>query len=150
MSAPLLFAIAREESAFDARALSWAGARGLCQLMPNVALMQAAKLKMKVPSLAELFLPEINAYLGADHFMDQFKSLGHPLLAIAAYNGGAGSVRKWLNKMPKSLFPVDVFVEQIPFEQTREYVKKVSNAWMTYVWLGNLEKPDFALSLQKP
>ncbi len=151
MSTSLLFAIAREESAFDANAFSWAGARGLCQLMPDVAFAQAKKIKMKLASQDALFLPEINALLGADHFMEQLKNLGHPLLAIAAYNGGGGSVRKWLSKMPSEPFPVDVFVEQIPFEQTRDYVKKVSNAWMTYSWLDNgIDKIQFPLMLQKP
>ncbi len=151
MSASLLFAIAREESGFDARALSWAGARGLCQLMPEVAFAQAKKIKMKLASVDALFSPEINTILGADHYKEQLKNLGHPLLAIAAYNGGAGSVKKWLSKMPEDLFPVDVFVEQIPFEQTREYVKKVSNAWITYVWLYNEAGTiQFPLTLQKP
>ena len=113
----LLMGLAREESAFNADVVSWAGAIGLCQLMPPTAREEAQLLKLGDPSLAELRKPHLNARLGANHLSRRMKLLEHPLLAIAAYNAGPGNVRKWRTKSaPK---PLDAWVESIPVEQTR-------------------------------
>lgn len=142
----LLMGLAREESAFDADVVSWAGAIGLCQLMPFTAKEEAQLLKLGDPSLAELRQPALNARLGANHLSRRMKLLSHPLLAIAAYNAGPGNVAKWRKaNAPK---PIDAWVESIPVEQTRLYVKKVTGSWVVYEALdGDVSRVSFPLVL---
>lgn len=129
---PLLYGLAREESAFEAEVVSWAGAIGLCQLMPFTAREEAERVRVALPSLEALRDPRLNARLGASHLARRM-SLGHPLLAIAAYNAGPGNVTKWRKAHPD--LPLDAFVESIPVEQTRNYVKKVTGSWVVYTWM---------------
>lgn len=126
----LLMGLAREESAFNADVVSWAGAIGLCQLMPFTAKEEAQILKLGDPSLEELREPELNARLGGNHLSRRMKLLGHPWLAIAAYNAGPGNVAKW--RKPGDPKPIDAWVESIPVAQTRHYVKKVYGSWVVY------------------
>ncbi|MFZ9887149.1 MAG: transglycosylase SLT domain-containing protein [Myxococcota bacterium] len=144
--ATLLMGLCREESAFDADVVSWAGAIGLCQLMPPTAKEEAQLLKLASPSPEALRDPRLNARLGANHLSRRMKLLGHPLLAIAAYNAGPGNVAKWRkDDAPK---PIDAFVESIPVEQTRDYVKKVTGSWVVYEALdGDVENVRFPLLL---
>ena len=110
------------------------GAIGLCQLMPYTAKDEARLIRYKgsveLPALREPFL---NARLGAAHLGRRWRQLKHPFLAIAAYNAGPGNVKKWLRRVDG---PVDTFVESIPVEQTRHYVKKVTGSWVTYTLLS--------------
>lgn len=139
----LLFGLAREESAFDAGVVSWAGAVGLCQLMPPTAADEAADKKLAKPDIEALRDPNLNARLGAAHLARRMK-LGHVALAIAAYNAGPGAVAQW---NPHG--PLDAFVEQIPVDETRNYVKKVTGSWVTYSILdGNIDDVTFALTLK--
>ncbi len=132
---PLLMrSIAREESTFDASIVSWAGAVGLCQLMPGTANDEAKALKLPLPSVHDLTDPTLNATLGAAHLGRRLKGLKHPLKAIAAYNAGPGSVLKWLPPKGEKR-PIDTWVEAIPFDETRNYVKKVTGSWVTYTGL---------------
>ena len=143
----LLFGLAREESAFDADVISWAGAVGLCQLMPPTAKDEARDLKLPAPTVAALTGATLNARLGAAHLSRRMKGLRHPLLAIAAYNAGPGAVLQWLP--PRGVrMPLDFFVEQIPVEETRNYVKKVTGSWVTYAALdADVEEVRFALEV---
>jgi len=139
LPAHILFGLAREESAFDADVLSWAGAMGLTQLMPPTAREEAKLLRLPEPSVKDVLQPELNARLGARHLSRRL-SLGHPLLAIAAYNAGPGNVRKW-TKGERSSKAIDALVEGITIEQTRRYVKKVTGSWVAYALLyGDLEE----------
>lgn len=143
----LLFGLAREESAFDADVVSWAGAVGLCQLMPPTAKDEARDLKLPSPTIAALTDPTLNARLGAAHLSRRLHGLGHPLLAIAAYNAGPGAVLQWLP--PRGMrMPLDWFVEQIPVEETRNYVKKVTGSWVSYAALdADTDTVRFALEV---
>jgi soluble lytic murein transglycosylase len=116
--------LSREESQFDSQVISWAGAVGLCQLLPTTARLKES----------ELLNPEVNIETGAKHLKELSEDLWHPLKAIAAYNAGERAVKRWVSQNPKDI-PMDYFVELIPYEQTRNYVKKVSSAWLTYAWL---------------
>jgi soluble lytic murein transglycosylase len=139
----LLFGLAREESAFDAGVVSWAGAVGLCQLMPPTAADEAADKKLPKPDIDALRDPDLNARLGAAHLARRMK-LGHVALAIAAYNAGPGAVAQW---SPHG--PLDTFVEQIPVDETRNYVKKVTGSWVTYAILdGAVDDVAFPLTLR--
>ncbi len=142
----LLFGLVREESFFDAGIISWAGAIGLCQLTPTTADDEA-----KLQGMSGLILPQIreaktNTLLGANHLARHIKNLGHPLLGIAAYNGGPKSVRQWLTREPETR-AIDVFVEKIPFKETRKYVKRVVSAWATYNMLHRPSEITFSLNL---
>ena len=139
----LLFGLAREESAFDPEVISWAGAVGLCQLMPPTAADEARATGLPVPDVSALREPSLNARLGAAHLARRLK-LGHPALAIAAYNAGPGAVADWA---PHG--PLDAWVEQIPVEETRNYVKKVTGSWVTYAILdGSVDDVTFPLLLR--
>lgn len=142
----MLMGLSREESAFDEHVVSWAGATGLCQLMPATAADEAKALKLPAPTPELLAQPTYNANLGAAHLGRRLKGLGHPFKAIAAYNAGPGAVLKWMPPSGTSL-PVDRWVEQIPFDETRNYVKKVTNSWITYSALSGAPTPSFGLEI---
>ncbi len=135
---PLLMGLAREESAFDANVVSWAGAAGLCQLMPPTAADEARSMKHAPPTTEELVDPAFNARLGASHLGRRLRGMRHPFMAIAAYNAGPGSVAKWM-PAPGETWPVDIWVERIPVDETRNYVKKVTGSWVTYALLDGGE-----------
>ena len=143
----LLMGLAREESAFNAGVVSWAGARGLCQLMPPTAREEALAIGMPLADLDELLDPARNARLGAAHLGRRLRGIKNPILAVAAYNAGPGAVQKWMPEAGRSL-PTDAFVEQIPVEETRNYVKKVVGSWATYAVLdGDLKDVRFSLTI---
>ncbi len=120
----LLLAVSRQESAFHTGALSGAGARGLMQLMPATARLVADRLGVARPSRKELVDPHVNVRLGAHHFAALMRIYrGNRALAAAAYNAGEGRVKRWLKDADR--MPTAVWVERIPFRETRDYVKGV-------------------------
>lgn len=127
----LLQALMREESALDPKALSWAGALGLCQLMPYTAAEVAAQLKLPRPTTAELLEPELNVKLGARYLSDLLTRFdGTKFYAVASYNAGPGAVGRWRRELPTT--DLAAFVEQIPLQETRNYVKRVLRSYNTY------------------
>jgi soluble lytic murein transglycosylase len=125
----MVHAIARQESQFAQNAISYAGARGLMQLMPGTAREQAGKLGMTYMSANLIDSPSYNIQLGDGYFarmMDYFG--GSYPLAVAAYNAGPGNVNKWLaaNGDPRSgsVSWVD-WIERIPIYETKNYVQRV-------------------------
>src|SRR5262249_50826128 len=124
-------ALMREESALDPRALSWAGALGLCQLMPATAAEVAAQLNLPRPSTAALLEPELNLRLGARYLSDLvYRAQGVKQYALAGYNAGEGSVRRWRRDFGDA--DLDAWVENIPVQETRGYVKRVLRSYATY------------------
>ncbi|MGB1200044.1 MAG: transglycosylase SLT domain-containing protein [Cognaticolwellia aestuarii] len=114
------FAIARRESSFMADAYSSVGARGLMQIMPATA----KQLERKTVSSRYLLKAENNIKLGTKYLKQLLsRHSGNLVLATAAYNAGPYRVKQWLNDN-KSL-PADVWIETIPFKETRDYVKSV-------------------------
>jgi soluble lytic murein transglycosylase len=148
LPAGLLMAIAREESTFDAGVMSWAGAYGLCQLMPPTADEEAKALGIELHGNADLLQPAINARLGAAHLARRLRGLGASPLAIAAYNAGPGAVAKWL-PADKTAVALDWWVENIPVDETRNYVKKVTGSWLTYAWLDGGDAPVLPLTVKR-
>jgi soluble lytic murein transglycosylase len=127
----IFHALVREESIFNADIVSFAGARGLSQLMPATARIVARWLKIPSPSRQRLFDPALNLQIGARYLSflsDRYG--GNPFLAVAAYNAGEGSVDRWLRE--KGNRPTDEFIEMIPFRETRGYVKRVLTTWQLY------------------
>lgn len=127
----LLQALMREESALDPKALSWAGALGLCQLMPYTAAEVAAQLKLPRPTTAALLEPELNIKLGARYLSDlMMRFEGVKPFAVASYNAGPGAVGRWRKELPVEDLPA--WIEQIPLQETRNYVKRVLRSYNTY------------------
>jgi soluble lytic murein transglycosylase len=125
LSAPLLAAIAKQESRFSPTVRSPVGAVGLLQLMPDTA----AEVAGGPVSGAELEQPGRNAELGARYLRQMLSQWqGNPVPAVASYNAGPGAVTGWLD--PRLSEQPEVWVEAIPFPETRLYVKKVlGNLW---------------------
>ncbi|MET0067966.1 MAG: transglycosylase SLT domain-containing protein [Candidatus Thiodiazotropha sp.] len=118
-----IYAILRQESAFVSDARSSAGARGLMQLMPRTAKQIARELQFALIDADELFRPEVNIRLGTGYLNKIYRELQeNPVLATAAYNAGPSRVISWLPDQPQAS---DVWIETIPFSETREYLKRV-------------------------
>jgi soluble lytic murein transglycosylase len=131
LSPAYLFALTRSESFFDPEISSHAGARGLTQLMDSTAADIARKLSMSDYSL---FDAETNLRFGAFYFAELRGRLdGNVLAAFFAYNAGISRVRTWLTSARG--LPPDLFLETIPFAETREYGKNVVSAACMYAWL---------------
>lgn len=127
----LIFALIRQESAFDEFAGSSAGAMGLMQLMPKTAKQIAAELNETWSNNYNLVVPEINIRYGSFYFKQVLNQLNdHFVLATAAYNAGPYRVKQWLPKT-KSL-PADIWIETIPYKETRGYIASVIMYAMIY------------------
>jgi len=127
----LMFALIREESRFNSKGLSRAFGRGLTQIIPKTGKLIAKALNIDPYHTLRLFEPELNVEMGA-YYLSQMLKLysGNEYLALAAYNGGSGSVRKWLKRTGAA--DIDEFVENIGFSETRAYVKKVMRSYWEY------------------
>jgi soluble lytic murein transglycosylase len=129
-------AIARQESEFNPEAVSPAGARGLMQLMPATAEEVAGKLGEPYRLAALTGEPEYNARLGTAYLARMLAAYdGSYVLAAAAYNAGPGRVRSWLDTFGDPRKPeVDpvIWIETIPFEETRNYVMRVLESLHVY------------------
>lgn len=119
-----VLAVVRQESAFMRDALSRAGARGLMQLMPRTARVVArTTYGKKAPRSQDLFETETNISLGTAYLRQVLDELGdHPVLATAAYNAGPHRVKGWL---PQTTQSADLWVELVPFRETRGYLRRV-------------------------
>ena len=125
LDTPLIMSLIRQESAFNPRARSSANARGLMQLLPSTALdtAAAAKLTRAQAQAGNLYDPEINIRLGTAYFSAMLSRHLRPELALAAYNAGGTRVTRWVKEFGGD--DMAGFVEQIPFAETRNYVKVV-------------------------
>ena len=142
----LLLAIARQESAFHPSAKSSAGALGLMQLMPGTARQTARSIGVGYRQ-RDLIQPQANIRLGSaylEQLLSQFR--GNRVLATAAYNAGPHRVRQWLGKSNQSL-PVDVWIETIPFTETRTYVQRVLSYAVIYGY--RLGSPGKLMTVQE-
>jgi soluble lytic murein transglycosylase len=134
----LVYAVMREESLFDQDAVSFADAHGLMQLIVPTAQRAARQLGMSVNARA-LKRPEINIALGCQvlkSLLDRFSN--KQALAIAGYNAGPGRPARWMKERPD--LDLDVWVETIPFSETRTYVKHVLASSAVYAWLYDHER----------
>jgi soluble lytic murein transglycosylase len=123
----LLFGIIRQESRFNAGAKSRAGAMGLMQLMPATARWVAKQIPVQSYRPALLVQPDVNVAMGTYYFHRVLADLGDPILATAGYNAGPGRAKRWRDAKP---LEGAAYAESIPFDETRDYVKKVmANAW---------------------
>ncbi|MDH5358360.1 MAG: transglycosylase SLT domain-containing protein [Gammaproteobacteria bacterium] len=118
-----LFGIARQESAFNPHARSYVGAMGLMQIMPNTGKLIARLINKPLKRTSELLNPNRNVQLGSAYLRRMYdQNQRNPVLATASYNAGPHRVEKWL---PKHALPADIWIENIPFDETRRYTRRV-------------------------
>lgn len=126
-----VFAITRQESGFMTDARSGVGAMGLMQLMPSTAKETARRFGIPLRSPQQALNPDVNIQLGAAYLSQIYGQFGgNRILASAAYNAGPGRVRQWLNGNQN--MPFDIWIETIPFDETRQYVQNVLSYSVIY------------------
>lgn len=134
----LLVALIRQESSFNTTARSPSNAIGLTQFMPSTAQAVATEIGLADFRLDDLFRPAVAIRLGAAYLATEIKAFGgHPFIALAAYNAGEGNVRGWLVDNPRR--DLDLLVEEIPFSETREYVRNIYRFYQEYRSLYHLD-----------
>jgi soluble lytic murein transglycosylase len=129
----IVYGVVRQESLYRIDAVSNAGARGLMQLQPATARSTARYYKRPSPAITDLFDPYINTALGAsrlrmllDEFDDQIP------VALAGYNAGPNAVMRWL---PQEPLDADIWIENIPYNETRGYVQRILWHSLMFTWL---------------
>ena len=126
----LIMSIIKEESHFNPYAQSGAGAIGLMQLMPETAHEVGNSVGYSF-NTSDLFNPELNIKIGNMYYSQLRNALNNKeTSAVAAYNGGIGSVQRWKDTLHYN--DTDEFVEQIPYEETKNYVYKVMKSYWNY------------------
>ena len=141
---PVTLAITRQESAFDVKAKSRAGARGLMQLMPRTARITAKKNNYKYKRIYLTAKPAYNVKIGSFYFKEMLNKFnGSYVLALAAYNAGPSRVNRWLktygDPRKNEIDPV-TWMELIPISETRNYVQRVIEGIYMYRMLVRNEK----------
>jgi soluble lytic murein transglycosylase len=133
----LVISVMRQESFFDSAAVSPVGALGLMQIMPETGQQLARQLGVAPYGRERLFEPQVSIHLGSHYLAEQVRTfqagpapqLGFEL-GLAAYNAGPEAARRWLQRYPHA--DPDLFVERIPYKETRLYVKKVMRNFAIY------------------
>lgn len=121
-----LMGVARQESAYGPRAVSPAGAYGLMQVMPNTAKAFAQKFQIPYSHSSDLLDPATNIQMGSRYLQMRFEELEkNPVYASAAYNAGKSRIEQWRKY---GRYPTEIWIEAIPYTETRDYIKRV----MTY------------------
>jgi|GEM_PF-1101676 len=125
----LIYSLIRQESFFDPKVVSGAGAVGLMQLMPDTAAAVGRKIGIKA-SRADLFNPGVNVRLGVAYFRERLERAGSLPAALAGYNAGENRVAMW----SQALAPLgeELFIELIPYTETRDYVRRITANAMMY------------------
>ncbi len=148
----LIYGVMRQESLYRPDAVSSAGAYGLLQLIPSTARSTAQRWKRPRPSTTDLLVPSTSVTLGAGQLrmlLDRFG--GQTAVALAGYNAGPNAATRWL---PQAAIDPDIWIENIPYNETRTYVQRVLwhsivFAWLrsgdgqrTEGWLARISSPD--------
>jgi soluble lytic murein transglycosylase len=146
----LIYGVMRQESLYRADAVSSAGARGLLQMIPETARRTARTWKQPRPTEDGLFDPRVNVALGAAHLrtlVDRFA--GQTIVALAGYNAGPTAARRWLPAQPVE---TDIWIENIPYNETRTYVQRILWHSLVFRWLktGESQKSDNWLAQVSP
>jgi len=147
----LIYAIIRQESLYRADARSSADAIGLMQLLPETARRTAKSWGLPAPSNSSLVIPSVNVPLGSAYLrsmLDRWQ--GQVPFAVASYNAGPGAVKRWLPAAPMAM---DIWVENIPYNETRTYVQRVSWHRVVFGWIEDRKPRDFSAwlgTVQRP
>lgn len=131
----LVYSVMRQESIFNPKALSPVGAQGLMQLMPGTALRLAKKLGWESETVkfdtSSVTRPEVNIKLSLSYLAELGEEFNkEPVYVLASYNAGEEAVRRWRAARPN--LDWEEFVEEIPYNETRDYVKKILGYYRTY------------------
>jgi soluble lytic murein transglycosylase len=129
----LVAALIHQESRFTPRAVSRAGALGLMQVLPNVGTALARQARVSPFERVLLFQPDVNIRLGTMHLDAMLDQYPHIEYALAAYNAGGSPVRRWRRKAGAS--DPELFIERIPYDETRDYVRILLRNRATYAML---------------
>jgi len=136
----VIYGVIRQESLYRRDAVSSANARGLMQLLPETASRTARRWKQPVPADETLFEPAVNVQLGAAHLKDLLERFQDQLpLALAGYNAGPNAAQRW---RPGSAMDPDVWIENIPYNETRAYVQRILWHTVVFDWLASGEAQD--------
>ena len=134
LDASWVYATVRAESAFMPDARSPAGALGLMQLLPAVGRSTARTLRLRNYTTHKLFDAETNIQLGSHYLHGLYKAFnGNMILATGAYNAGPHRIRRWLRR--RDCAAADIWIEMIPFQETRLHVRRVLFYATIYDWL---------------
>ncbi|HHJ36433.1 MAG TPA: lytic murein transglycosylase [Gammaproteobacteria bacterium] len=146
----ILFGLIRRESAFNEKAHSPVGARGLMQIMPQTGRQIARHFNERWHGNKSLYNPAKNLKYGSYYYQKLLNQFGgHYALALAAYNAGPERVKKWLPET--EALPADIWIETIPFHETREYVTTVLAYALIYqqrIQSDKLSMIDFTRDIQ--
>lgn len=143
-----VWGVLRQESLYDPRARSSANALGLLQLLPATARAVARRNDLDTPSEQDLFDPETNLLLGTTYLREQFDSFGGRfVLVLGAYNAGPNAVKRWL---PTSPLDTDVWIENVPFNETRNYIQRIVWHSTVFGWEASGNKPQRITSWMVP
>lgn len=142
LTQPLIYGMLRQESLFREDAVSSAGAIGLAQLRLDTARGTAGRWQLPQPERADLFDPGTNIRLGAAELRTLLGYFGDQLpVALAAYNAGPNAAARWL---PSKEMAPDIWVENIPYNETRAYVRRVLWHSLVFDWLESARPQDTA------
>jgi soluble lytic murein transglycosylase len=134
-----ILAVMRQESLFRKDAVSRADARGIMQMQPGTAAAVARRWHMAAPGRDGLFNPAVAIPLGAVHLRELLDRYGGQLtLSLAAYNAGPAAVAHWL---PRAAMDADVWIENIPYNETRGYVQHILEHIVAFAWVRDAEPP---------
>lgn len=133
MDVHLCLAMIWQESLFDPRARSWANARGIMQIIPPTARQIAAELQVEEYSL---YNPRISIRFGCYYFLNLYHEMNSVPFALAGYNAGPVRIRRWLAQDPN--YELDVFIDMIPFNETRNYIKLILARQEIYKYIMKL------------
>lgn len=143
----LIYAVIRQESAFKENVISSAGAYGLMQILPKTAKQIARKQHIPYQTPADLFNPSLNIRIGSTYLAALAKQFhGNPLLMVAAYNAGPGQAKRWLKNQP--IEEIDVWVETIPWAETRNYLKGIIAFYAVYQYRLQ-QKPNLSVFIEQ-
>jgi soluble lytic murein transglycosylase len=131
-------ALVVQESNFDADVVSHANAWGLMQILPSTGRQYARRLGVRPFSTRRLTEAEVNVRLGTQIFADSIKKFGGVHFALAAYNAGDSRVLRWMKEKPG--LPQDEFIDDIPFPETQNYVKRILGTAEDYRYLYSSQR----------
>ncbi len=139
-----ILAVMRQESLFRDDAVSRAGARGLMQMQPTTATAVARRWHLPAPPRDGGVDPLADIERGAAHLRELLDRYGQLGLTLAAYNAGAVPVARWLPEHP---LDADIWIENIPYSETRNYVQRIIEHIVAFAWVRDAEPPRLTVLL---
>jgi soluble lytic murein transglycosylase len=144
-----IYGIMRQESAFVSDARSSQGALGLMQLLPSTGKYIARRNKTPYSGSYDLLVADKNIKLGSAYLKDvRDRLFDHPVLATAAYNAGYAKVKRWLPN--DAAMEADIWIETIPYDETRDYLERVLAYTAIYDWRLNPGRQNTLVNFMKP